>query len=65
MIIGLCEAAAGAEGFLRMELMATLAGEPLYRACGYSEVGRFLSDPADGVSVPLIRMEKSFPLSRR
>ena len=44
LILALCEAAARAEGFSRAELMATLSGEPLYRACGYlpiEEVIRF------------------------
>ncbi|MGH7337974.1 MAG: GNAT family N-acetyltransferase, partial [Myxococcota bacterium] len=35
LILALCEAAARSEGFAHVELMATLAGEPLYRACGY------------------------------
>lgn len=57
-ILGLCEDAARAEGFRRMELMATLAGEPLYRACGYRAVER-LTDDRGGVPVPLVRMEKN------
>jgi GNAT superfamily N-acetyltransferase len=56
-ILALCEAAALAEGFRRVELMATLAGEPLYRACGYEEVGRIV-DASGGAGVPLIRMGK-------
>ncbi len=37
--------------------MATLAGEPLYRACGYQELDR---TPAivNGITVPLVRMGK-------
>lgn len=35
LVLTLCEDAARAEGFARAELMATMAGEPLYRACGY------------------------------
>src|SRR5262249_51445997 len=35
-----CERAALAEGFTSAELAATLAGEPLYRACGYDEIQR-------------------------
>src|SRR5437870_10020214 len=43
LILFLCEQAARAEGYKRVELMATLAGEPLYRACGY-EPGERLTD---------------------
>jgi GNAT superfamily N-acetyltransferase len=58
LILSLCENAARAEGFARAELMATLAGEPLYRACGYSAVER-LTDDRGGVAVPLLRMAKA------
>lgn len=57
-ILGLCEQAAGAEGFRRMELMATLAGVPLYEACGYAPIERILDDRG-GVPVPLVRMGKT------
>ena len=52
------EAAAAAAGFGRAELAATLAGVPLYRACGWQEIAPLLSDPVDGVRVPLVRMGK-------
>jgi len=58
MILGLAEAAARAEGFVRVELAATLAGEPLYRTCGYQPIEPFLSDTPSGLRVPLIRMGK-------
>lgn len=58
-VIGLCESAARAEGFRRAELVATLAGEPLYRACGYAQIERFDSVEIDGVTVPLVRMGKT------
>ena len=58
LVLQLCEAAAAREGFARVELAATLAGEPLYRACGYSEIEHFESDTPSGVKVPLIRMGK-------
>lgn len=58
MVLGLCEGAARAAGFARVELMATLSGEPLYRACGYVPVEAIESAPIDGVRVPLLRMEK-------
>lgn len=59
MVLGLCEAAARDAGFARVEMMATMAGEPLYRACGYLPVEPVLSEPIDGVQVPLLRMEKA------
>lgn len=58
LILSLCEAAARAEGFMTAELMATLAGEPLYRACGYAPV-EHVQDARGGAPVPLLRMRKS------
>jgi len=58
LIISLCDAAAKAEGFTRMELVATLSGEPLYRACGYVSFER-ITDDRGGAAVPLVRMKKS------
>lgn len=58
LIISLCEAAAKAEGFTRMELVATLAGEPLYRACGFEPYEEVIDDRG-GAGVPLLRMRKS------
>jgi Acetyltransferase (GNAT) family len=54
-ILALCEAAARSEGFGRAELMATMAGEPLYRACGYLPAER-VEDDRGGAAVPLLRM---------
>lgn len=51
-ILGASEVAARAAGFATAELMATLAGEPLYRACGYREIERIVD------RVPLVRMRK-------
>lgn len=61
LILSLCEEAAAAEGFKRLELMSTLAGEPLYTAFGFLPLER-LSDATGGVAVPLVRMEK--PIDR-
>ena len=58
LVLGLCEDAARAAGFARAEMMATLSGEPLYRAAGYLPVEAIQSAPIDGIRVPLIRMEK-------
>ena len=57
LILSLCEAAAAAEGFTRLELMSTLAGEPLYTAYGFRPLER-LEDATGGAAVPLVRMEK-------
>jgi GNAT superfamily N-acetyltransferase len=58
MVITLCEEAAMRAGFRRATMMATMAGVPLYKACGYVEVEPVLSAPVDGIRVPLVRMEK-------
>ena len=58
LILSLCEDAARREGFSRVELMATMAGEPLYRACGYEAVEPILDDRG-GVPVPMLRMAKA------
>lgn len=57
LILDLCETAARAEGFRKAELVATKAGEPLYRACGYLPVEHF-TDDRGGAPVPLLRMSK-------
>jgi len=59
LILSLCEDAARAAGFTRAEMMATLAGEPLYAACGYEAIERVSAAPVDGVAVPLVRMGKA------
>lgn len=56
-VLSLCEAAARQAGFARAEMMATLAGEPLYRACGYLPIER-IETPGE-VAVPMIRMGKA------
>jgi GNAT superfamily N-acetyltransferase len=58
LIITLCEDSARRAGFKAIELMSTLSGEPLYRACGY-EASEHVSDASGGSAVPLIRMTKS------
>lgn len=58
LILALCDDAASAAGFRRVTLMATLAGEPLYRAAGYEPIERVIDD-VDGVGVPLVRMGKA------
>jgi GNAT superfamily N-acetyltransferase len=57
-IVTLCEQAARAAGFGACTLVATLAGEPLYRASGYTVVEMFEHRTTTGVAVPLRRMQK-------
>ncbi len=57
LILSLCQRAAGDEGFTRLELMGTMAGEPLYTKYGFVPVER-LTDDRGGVAVPLVKMVK-------
>ena len=59
LVMALCEEAACAAGFRRAEMMATLSGEPLYRACGYEPIEHVEAPGPGGVAVPLIRMGKA------
>ncbi len=61
LILEACEAAAAGEGFTRCELAGTMAGEPLYAACGYRQIERFSAPTFGGVEVPLVRMGKALP----
>jgi GNAT superfamily N-acetyltransferase len=53
-----CARAALAAGFRTFELMATLPGEPLYAALGFSAVERVAIPLGDGVELPLVRMTR-------
>lgn len=59
MILSLCETAARAEGFTQLEMGATLAGVPLYEACGYKVIEHTVGAEMGGVAVPVIRMGKA------
>ena len=59
LVLQLCEGAAVAAGFTRATMMATMAGVPLYAACGYAEAEPPHDAVVDGISVPLVRMEKA------
>jgi GNAT superfamily N-acetyltransferase len=54
LILRLCERAARAEGFAALELSGTMAGLPLYRACGFVDVRAF-----EDRGVPLMLMRKA------
>ena len=53
------EAAIGAAGFTRVDLVATLAGEPLYAAFGYEVAERYAAPMPGGLSIAVVRMTKS------
>ncbi len=63
-IITTCEEAAQADGFTRMELGATLPGEPLYAAMGYEVTDRFEIPMADGITLPCAHMKKELQASQ-
>ena len=58
LILSLCERAAAAEGFSRLELMSTRSGQPLYTAAGFEPLEDVV-DAAGGVPLPLVRMGKT------
>jgi GNAT superfamily N-acetyltransferase len=57
-ILESCERAARAEGFTTLALMATLPGEPLYRAYGFVETGRVIVRAPDGVELAGVAMTR-------
>jgi GNAT superfamily N-acetyltransferase len=59
LVLRLCEHAARGAGFSSATMMATMAGVPLYRACGYVEAELPVMATIDGIEVPLVRMEKA------
>ena len=59
LLLSLCEDSAREAGFGRVELMATAAGVPLYRAAGYVPTGQAQAPEVDGVAVPLLLMGKA------
>ena len=54
-----CEAAIRQDGFGKIELVGTLAGEPLYAAFGYGVTERFEIPLSNGEGLPAVRMKKS------
>lgn len=58
MLLAISEAAAAESGFTRLELVATMSGQPLYLAYGFEPVEPGV-DTSTGVHVPVVRMTKS------
>jgi GNAT superfamily N-acetyltransferase len=59
LIIEICENKAMEDGFTTFELMATLAGQPLYLNCGYTPIERLEVATSTQNLVPLVRMIKT------
>jgi GNAT superfamily N-acetyltransferase len=53
-----CTAAAMAEGFRTLELMATLPGVPLYTQCGFRALESVVDTMPNGVGVRFVRMRR-------
>ncbi len=62
-ILKACEEAIVAAQFSKADLVATLAGEPLYAAFGYEAVERYEIPMANGLKLPVVRMTKSIARS--
>lgn len=58
-LLAASEAAIAAAGFQRIELMATLTGEGLYAASGYTVVSRETISLPGGLLLPVTRMQRA------
>jgi GNAT superfamily N-acetyltransferase len=59
-IMAACEKAIREAGFRNVEIVATLAGEPLYASFGCVVVERYEIAMSGGLRLPVVRMTKSF-----
>lgn len=59
MLLQACEEALTAAGFRDIVMVATLAGEPLYAAHGYTVAERYEVPLVGGLTLPVVRMIKS------
>jgi len=57
-ILAACEQAILEAGFARVELVATLPGEPLFAASGYKAIDRFDIPMKNGLTLPVVKMTK-------
>src|ERR1044072_3785681 len=57
-IVGACESEARAYGFRSLELLSTLPGLKLYRACGYEGDEQVEYEIEDGVKIEFVPMRK-------
>ncbi|HEY2329115.1 MAG TPA: GNAT family N-acetyltransferase, partial [Verrucomicrobiae bacterium] len=59
-ILVACETAIQRAGFQSADLVATLTGEPLYAAFGYTVIERYEIPMLAGLALPVVRMAKRF-----
>jgi N-acetylglutamate synthase-like GNAT family acetyltransferase len=59
-ILVACETALQETGFHKAELVATLAGEPLYAALGFAALERYEIELSNQLSLPVVRMGKYY-----
>jgi GNAT superfamily N-acetyltransferase len=60
-IMSACENAISQAGFRTVEIVATLAGEPLYAAFGYAVAERYEITMPGGLGLPVVRMHRQMP----
>ena len=63
-IMTACERAIIKSGFRTVDIVATLAGEPLYASFGYAVVEHYDIEMVNGLSLPVVRMTKSMERDR-
>ncbi|HVP29249.1 MAG TPA: GNAT family N-acetyltransferase [Myxococcota bacterium] len=61
LLLRACVEAARTAGFRELALVATLPGEPLYRAFGFEPRERFDAPLADGTALPVVSMSREIP----
>jgi GNAT superfamily N-acetyltransferase len=64
-MLGLCEVAALAAGFGTIEIVATLAGEPLYARFGYRTIQQLEIPLPNNLTLPGVKMFKDFSESNQ
>jgi GNAT superfamily N-acetyltransferase len=60
-----CAEDAAMAGFRKLELMATLPGEPLYRALGFAQLERAVAPLPDGEMLPEVHMARTLSAPSR
>jgi GNAT superfamily N-acetyltransferase len=63
LLLNHCESEAGARGFTRFEMMATLPGQKLYAVRGYAPTGRITHELAPGLSIEFVPMRKELTVT--